>query len=379
MLKSLSYILVAAAASAITLAVCLPRQEGPSKLEELEALIQERFIDDVDTAAIEDAAATAMVDALGDVWSYYLPKSQVQARIDQMTNSYIGIGVTITTREDGAGFDVLQVEPDGSAKEAGVLPGDIITAVEGQPASELGAAGAQEIIRGKEGEDVSITILRDGKTLEFTITRKTIQVQVVSGQLLDGNIGLVQITNFDDRCTDETKATIESLLEQGATALIFDVRNNPGGYKHELVQVLDYLLPEGTLFRSLHYTGKETVDTSDGNCLPLPMAVLINGNSYSAAEFFAAALEEYGWAVTVGEPTTGKGYFQELFELSDGSAVGLSVGKYFTPNGVSLAEVGGLDPELLVEVDADTAAKIYSGLLAPEEDPQIQAAVKALE
>ena len=108
------------------------------------------------------------------------------------------------------------------------------------------------------------------------------------------------------------------------------------------------------------------------------MAVLINGNSYSAAEFFAAALEEYGWAVTVGEPTTGKGYFQNTYQLEDGSAVGLSVGKYFTPNGVSLAEVGGLVPKVLVEVDSDTAAKIYGDLLEPEADPQIQAAMNAL-
>ena len=145
------------------------------------------------------------------------------------------------------------------------------------------------------------------------------------------------------------------------------------------MKLLDYLLPKGTLFRSLYYTGEETVDTSDEKCLPLPMAVLVNGDSYSAAEFFAAALSEYGWAVVVGEPTYGKGYFQEYYELSDGSGVGLSVGKYFTPNGVSLAEAGGLIPEILVEVDDEMEAKIYSGLVEPMEDPQILAAIEALQ
>jgi len=379
LLRSISYILVAAVASAITLAVFVPKQEGPSKLDELEALIQERFIGEADAAAMEDGAAAGMVDALGDEWSYYLPVSQVQSRLDQVSNTYIGIGVTITVREDGQGFDVLLVEPDGSAKEAGVLPGDIITAVEGQPAAQLGTIGAQEIIRGEEGTDVTITVLRDGQSMDITITRKRVQVQVASGQLLDGNIGLVKITNFDERCADETIAAIEALLEQGATSFIFDVRNNPGGYKHEMVKVLDYLLPKGVLFRSLYYDGKESVDESDEKCLPLPAAVLVNGDSYSAAEFFAAALSEYGWAEVVGEHTYGKGYFQEYYELSDGSGVGLSVGKYFTPNGVSLSEAGGLTPDILVEVDDETDARIYAGLVDAMEDPQILAAIEALK
>ena len=157
------------------------------------------------------------------------------------------------------------------------------------------------------------------------------------------------------------------------------MRFNPGGYKDELVKLLDYLLPEGDLFRSQLYTGEEAVDTSDAKCLEMPMAVLVNGDSYSAAEFFAAALDEYDWAVLVGEPTVGKGYFQSTFDLGDGSAVALSVGKYFTPNGRCLEDEGGLTPEVTVEVDQETASKIYAGVLEPTEDPQIQAALEALK
>ena len=197
--------------------------------------------------------------------------------------------------------------------------------------------------------------------------------------MLEGNVGLVTITNFDARCAEETIAAIESLLDQGAEKLIFDVRNNPGGYKSELVKVLNYLLPEGDLFRSEYYNGSDYTDTSDAKCLEIPMAVLMNSESYSAAEFFAAALEEYEAAVTVGEQTIGKGYFQTTIELSDGSAVGLSVGKYYTPKGVCLAEVGGLTPNVPVEVDEETFADIYAGLLEPAEDPQIQAAIDALK
>ena len=211
------------------------------------------------------------------------------------------------------------------------------------------------------------------------MVRKKIQVIVAKGEMLPDNIGLVTIKNFDERCAEETLAAIDSLVEQGAKALVFDVRFNPGGYKKELVKILDRLLPEGPIFRSISYTGEETVDHSDADCLEIPMAVLVNSSSYSAAEFFAAALREYEKAVVVGEATTGKSYFQTTFRLSDGSAVGLSVGKYCTPQGVSLAEVGGLKPDVDVPVDDETFGKIYSGLVKPEEDPQIQAAIGALK
>jgi carboxyl-terminal processing protease len=196
--------------------------------------------------------------------------------------------------------------------------------------------------------------------------------------MLEDKIGLVTIKNFDSRCAEETIAVVEQLLAQGAEGLIFDVRFNPGGYKKELVKILDYLLPEGVLFRSVDYSGKENTEMSDAQCLEMPMAVLINENTYSAAEFFAAALHEYGVAKLVGQPTTGKGHFQSTFKLSDGSAAVISIGKYCTPKGASLTDVG-LTPDVLVEVDEETYAQIYYGELPPETDPQIRAALAALQ
>lgn len=378
--RLLSYVLVAVAAASCTVFVMLFAIAGErNKLEELEAIIEERFIDDVDKVAIEDAAAAAMVDALGNRWSYYIPASLYAEHLSNQENAYVGIGITITAREDGEGFDVLKVEPDSGAWEAGIRAGDILTGVEDQSAKELGMDGARALIQGKEGSTVSVTVLRGEETLTFQVERKLIQVAVASGQLLEGNIGLVTISNFNERCSEETVAVIEDLLDEGAEALIFDVRFNPGGYKDELVRLLDYLLPEGDLFRSQNYAGNEYVDISDEDCLELPMVVLMNGDSYSAAEFFAAALSEYEWATLVGQPTTGKGHYQTTIELSDGSAVNLSVGKYFTPNGVSLADVGGLKPDVTVEVDEKTYAAIYAGELKPEEDPQIKAAIEALK
>ncbi len=382
---ALSYVLVAVAAVVITLAVTAGRNgtfvfPGTSKLEELQKLLETYYIDidKVEMTKVEDAAANAMIEALGDRWSYYVTKEEYALLQEQNANSYVGIGITITTREDKKGFDITKVEPDGSAKAGGILPGDILIGAEGQRFENVDSSLCSEIIRGKAGTKVTVTVIRDGQELSFELTRQVIKTKVAEGKMLPGNIGLVSIKNFNDRCAAESIAAIESLRQQGATALIFDLRNNPGGYKHELVKLLDYLLPEGKLFISRDYTGKEETDVSDSKCLEMPMAVLVNGNSYSAAEFFAAALREYEWATVAGQPTTGKGNFQVTFQLSDGSGIGLSIGKYFTPKGVSLADAGGLAPDELVEVSEEMEAKIYAELVPPEEDPQIQAAIKVL-
>lgn len=376
LLITASHILVAALAVTVTLLIWQP--EPPTKLEELQTLIGDKYIGEADTVVMEDAAASAMVGAIGDRWSYYIPAESYAAHQQQKKNSYVGIGITIVVREDNVGFDVRQVEPGGPAQEAGVLPGDILTHAEGQAVAELGTDGAAEIIKGEEGTTVNVTFLRDGQVLELTLERRTIQVAVAEWQMLDGNIGYIKINNFNSNCADQSIQAVEELREQGATALIFDVRNNPGGYVDELVKLLDHLLPEGPLFRSVNYKGQESLEESDKDCVELPMAVMYNGNSYSAAEFFAAALEEYDWAITVGDPTSGKGRYQSTYQLSDGSAVNISIGKYTTPNGVDLAQQGGLTPQILVEVDDETAARIYSGILEPADDPQLQAAVKAL-
>ena len=377
--KIMSYVLVAVISSAATVGtIMFIGYQNMSKLDELNSLIDIYYIGEADRAAMDEAAAYAIIDALGDKWSYYIPADQYAAYMEQMNNAYVGIGVTVSLTEDKTGMEIKTVEEGGSAKEAGIRPGDVIVAVNGESIATIGMEAATARIRGEENTTVSLTVRRGEESLDFTVTRRTIEVVVASGQMLPNSIGLVTINNFDARCAQETIAAIESLAQQGAKALIFDVRYNPGGYKNELVKVLDYLLPKGVLFRSEDYTGKETIDYSDEDCFEMPMAVLVNADSYSAAEFFAAALEEYDWAFTAGANTTGKGYFQSTFQMSDGSAVGLSVGKYFTPNGVSLAETGGLQVKIPVEITEEMDALIYGGLVPPEEDPQIQMAVQEL-
>jgi len=374
-LRGLSYVLVAAVSAFIALMLWGGEY---SKLTELENVIKNNFVGQADMEQARDAAAEAMVDALGDRWSYYISAEDYAAYQDNKDNSYVGVGITIIKREDAAGFDITEVTPGGSAYEQGVLPGDILIAVDGQPVAEKTTTDIRTIVRGEEGTNVSVTVLRNEEELEFTLQRKRIQLAVARGQMLDGGIGLVRIENFNTNCASETIAAVKDLLEQGATKLIFDVRNNPGGYVKEMTKVLDYLLPEGVLFRQEDNTGKASQIDSDKDCLEVPMAVLVNGDSYSAAEFFAAALREYDWAIVVGQQTVGKGYYQYTIDLYDGSAVNLSCGKYFTPKGVNLTEVGGLTPDAEVEVDEQTAAQIASQTISVTEDPQIQAAIEAL-
>ena len=372
-----SYVLVSLLSTVMTLAMVSWLTGGVSKLSQLETLIEKYYIEETDATILEDAAAKAMISATGDRWSYYIPASEYASYKETSENAYVGIGITITVAHDGSGLQVMEVNSGSSAEEAGLLVDDVIIAIEGQDASGMTTTEARNLVRGKEGTEVELKVWRSGETLTMSVTRRKVEVTVASGQLLEGNVGLITIVNFDDRCADETIAAIESLQQQGAEKLIFDVRNNPGGYAHELVKLLDYLLPEGELFRTVDYAGRESVDKSDANYLEVPMAVLVNRDSYSAAEFFSVALQEYEAATVIGEKTSGKGHFQSTFTLNDGSAVALSIGKYYTPKGISLEGVG-ITPDIEVVVDDSTYADIYYSRLAPEEDPQVQAALDAL-
>ena len=371
-----SYVLVAALATVITLAMV--GMNPPSKLDQLEALIDDCFIGEADSQTMEDAAAAAMVKATGDRWSYYISAKDYDAHREQEENAYVGVGITIVQQEDDSGFLISMVTDGGPAKEAGIAVNDLLIGVEDQDVRGMTTDQVGQLVKGKEGTKVSLTVLRKGENLTLSVERRRIEQPVAEGELLDEGVGLVRIYNFDARCAQESIASIEKLRSEGAKKLIFDVRDNPGGFASELVELLDYLLPEGDLFRSVSFDGKEQVDTSDASFLDMPMAVLVNGNTYSAAEFFAAALMEYEAAVVVGEPTVGKGYYQQTISLGDGSAVALSTGKYYTPKGNSLADKG-ITPSVRVDVDEETASDIYYGTLQPADDPQIRAAIQALK
>ena len=348
-----------------------------AKAAEVQEIIETYFIDDYDEDTLADGAASGMVDATGDEWSYYLSADEVAAYEESMANAYVGVGITITEDAEAGGMRVEEVVSGGPAEEAGIRMGDLLLAVEGEDVLPLGIDGTRNLVRGEEGTRVNMHFSRNGTEYDVSVERRSIETPVVTGELLDENIGYIKIGNFDERSAAETIAFVKDLIGQGAEALLFDVRFNPGGYADELVKVLDYLLPEGDLFRSVDYAGREEVDTSDASCVELPMAVLVNEDSYSAAEFFAAALQEYEWATIVGSQTYGKGNFQTAFYISDGSMVNLSIGKYYTPGGKSLTETG-VTPDVVVDLDDEQYALLYYNALEQADDPQFQAAIDTL-
>lgn len=348
-----------------------------SKLKSVADIVQKYFVADYDEADAIEGALAGYIDGLGDQWSAYYNKEQTARLAEDDANVYVGIGVTFST-DPASLYTITAVTAGGPAAQAGLLAGDVIRAADGVDVDTL--ASSEDLIalvKGEKGTDVVITVDREGSELTFTVTRDEIHTEKVTARMLPGNIGYLALEDFSSGVADSCLTKLNSLKDQGAVGFIFDVRNNPGGYAEELVKLLDYLLPEGDLFRSVSYDGTEKVDTSDADCLDMPMAVLINGSSYSAAEFFAAALQEYQAATIVGEPTVGKGVYQTTISLGDGSAVALSTGKYFTPKGNSLTDVG-VTPDVRVDVDEETAEKIYYGTLGYADDLQIQAAIQVL-
>ncbi len=347
------------------------------KLREIQAYLDTYFIGEVDEKQMQDSLAEGMINGLGDRWSYYIPAEQYSAYQESMNNAYVGIGVTITADSD-EGLLITDVTPDSPAYHAGIEIGDIIVLVDGESVLELGIEETKNRVRGEEGTDAHITVRHDGVDRDLTITRERIHVVNVTWEMLEGDLAYIKIRNFDANASKDSIAAIEEAMGQGAKGLIFDVRFNPGGLKNELVKLLDYLLPEGPLFRSEDYTGRESVDYSDASHIDLPMVVLVNKDSYSAAEFFAAALQEYEAAKVVGTQTFGKGYFQTSFQLSDGSAINISIGKYTTPKGVSLVGTG-ITPDQVVEISDEEYQSIYYSQMTHEDDVQLQAAIALLQ
>ena len=321
-------------------------------------LIAQRFVGDYDETEALHGTLGTMVEGLGDRWSYYLTPDEAKQVREDRENAYVGIGVTVN-QEGENGLEILTVTPGGPADEAGLQAGEVIQGVNGVAVTAENRTDLISSIRGEEGSRVTLTIAdANGETRDVTVERKAVHGITAAWTMLEGDIGL-------------------ELQQQGAKALIFDVRSNPGGYVSELTQILDDLLPEGVIFRTTAYNGKEKEYTSDAGCVDLPMAVLVNADSYSAAEFLAAQLQESAGAAVVGEQTSGKGYSQMLFDLPDGSAMGLSTARYFTGGGKSLIGTG-LTPDPQVSLTQAQQRDLLMGKLAHEDDAQLQAAIQIL-
>jgi carboxyl-terminal processing protease len=294
-------------------------------------------------------------------------------------NRYSGIGVEVKIDEETEGIEVLGVYRDSGAWEAGIVIGDIITAVDGESITGFTLIDVRAVLKRPLGETAVLTVLRDdGLYYELTVTYNLVFVDPVVYELLSGNIGYVSIRNFDTGAADGFITAVNDLIEQGAVAFIYDVRSNNGGKVTEMTRILDFLLPEGVIFISVSRSGNEQIIMSDAASLDKPAVVLVNEHSYSGAEYFAAILSEYEYAHTVGEQTTGKNRMQTTIRLSSGSAVHLSTGEYLTKNRVSLFETDGFTPEYLISLTDEEYALFRDGVLDEATDPQLAKAISLL-
>ena len=271
---------------------------------------------------------------------------------------------------------VIEVFADSPAEEAGIEVGDLIVEVEGTMVTADNYSELSTSMGGEEGSTLNLVVRRDSQDDDVEIVRRNIEVPMVTWEQY-GDVGYIKIKEFHNNTPAQFNTALKQLTGNGVKALIFDVRNNPGGYVSELTEILDFLLPEGDIFIERTVDGEEIVYSSDAACVDLPMAVLVNSESYSAAEFLAAQLRESVGAVVAGEQTSGKGYSQVLFDLPNGSSIGLSTARYYTGGGVSLIGTG-LNPDPAISLSQEDQEKLLAGTLAPQEDAQLQAALQAL-
>lgn len=346
------------------------------KIGEIRRTVDAYYVGQYDQQEAVDDAAAGFVVGVGDRWSSYMSAEEYQAYKLSFSGQSFGIGLYTAYDADQNELRIVEVFPGSDGEALGLQKGDFILGAEGKTVEKDGYSDTIAAVAGEEGTKASVTIQRaaTGEVETVEMERKTTDTIMAAGHMLkDGQTGFVRIYNFRRSSEKQVREQVKKLTAEGAKRLIFDVRNNPGGSVDSVCDALDALLPEGKIMTLRTKAGKETVYESDKNEVDLPMAVLVNADSISAAEFFAAALQEYGKAVVVGKQTIGKGYSQQNYELSDGSALHLSDQEYFTPNGKSLIGTG-----VTPDVQSSPAEGFNLYFTPQEDDVQLQAALAAL-
>lgn len=344
-----------------------------SKLAELDSKVRQNYYGEIDEDTLLDGLARGYVVGLGDQYSSYFTAEQYAEMSNNLNGKTVGIGVKATEYTDGNLY-VHHIISGTPAESAGIQVGDIITTIDGNSVQEMGATKAKNALIGDEGSKITLSVNRGGETFDFEIVRVRYDNQTVFAEQL-GDVGYIQIEEFNDTTGDQFVAAVDNLVNSGVTGLIFDVRDNPGGTLESVSKALDHLLPAGPIVSSTDKDGNTKVlYESDDHSISLPMVVLVNGKSASAAELFACALRDYDMAKLVGTQTYGKGSMQKFFALDDGSGVDITIAKFNPPKSENF-EGKGLEPDYKVELST-AEQNIY--LLNDETDTQLQAAMSLL-
>lgn len=342
--------------------------------------IRDEYIGEYEGKDVSEAALSAAVTALGDQWSYYMTPEDYVKYINSSNNQYSGLGISVKKDDATGGIFIMSVYAGTPAEKAGLAAEDVITAIDGTDITQMVLQDATVLIDRQIGQTVKLTVKgKDGTVREVTAEYALIETNPVQYAMLDGAVGYIQIQNFEGSAANEFIAAADDLVKQGAVSFVFDVRNNGGGKVSELKKMLDYLLPACDIFVAVDKNGVEDVIVSDPENVKLPAVVLVNGYSYSAAEYFAACLREYDYAAVVGQQTTGKNRSQITLELPDGGALHISSGEYLTPQRVSLTAQGGLTPDYETVLSEEDNVLLYNDQLDASKDTQLQKALEVLK
>ena len=346
------------------------------KIATIAAILNKKYVDDIDFEKLEEGIYDGMVNALGDPYTDYMTAEEFSNFLQDTEGEFYGIGVEVTTDINDGSIKVISPIKNSPAEKAGILPDDRIIKVNGIDVSGEKLDEAIKIIKGKEGTSVNVSIYRKltNEIKNFDILREKINVVTIEDKILEDNIGYIQISSFKENTYEQFKKSYENLMNQNIKGLIIDVRNNPGGNLKIVEEITDMLIPEGTLVYTIDKEGNREDYISDENHIKIPLCVLVNGNSASASEVLSGAVQDTKTGKLVGTQTFGKGLVQGLYPLQDGSGIKITIQKYYTPKGVCI-QGEGITPDYIVELPDEFK---YQLRIDEKDDVQLKKAIEVI-
>lgn len=341
--------------------------EVEGKLNAIDSVLESFYFGDVDDETAKDNIYKAYLSSYGDKYTMYYTADEYKALKESTNGKFYGIGAVCQLSGEG-GVLLVDVYDNGAGYQAGLRSGDRVVNVDGRDITGMELSSAVALIKGDKGTSVTLEVIRGTERLTFSAVRDAVEAKTVSYTLLDNNIGYLSISQFEEVTTNQFKAAVEDLQSQGMKGLVIDIRNNPGGLLDTVVGMLKYMLPDGLIVYTEDKQGnRKEYKGQDNDEFNLPLAVIVNGNSASASEIFAGAIQDYGKGTIIGTQTYGKGIVQTVKPLTDGSAIKFTIAKYFTPKGQDI-HGKGVTPDMVVEYDTDA-----------DVDTQLDAAIKNVE
>lgn len=341
--------------------------EVEGKLNAIDSVLESFYFGDVDDETAKDNIYKAYLSSYGDKYTMYYTADEYKALKESTNGKFYGIGAVCQLSAEG-GVLLVDVYDNGAGYQAGLRSGDRVVNVDGRDITDMELSSAVALIKGDKGTSVTLEVIRGTERLTFSAVRDAVEAKTVSYTLLDNNIGYLSISQFEEVTTKQFKAAVEDLQSQGMKGLVIDIRNNPGGLLDTVVGMLKYMLPDGLIVYTEDKQGnRKEYKGQDNDEFNLPLAVIVNGNSASASEIFAGAIQDYGKGTIIGTQTYGKGIVQTVKPLTDGSAIKFTIAKYFTPKGQDI-HGKGVTPDMVVEYDTDA-----------DVDTQLDAAIKNVE